>query len=91
MNNISNAKLNDPHGFMEELKIKYDAVLAIVGKVPNGTGPMIDLLAAEVAAVDWAGYCAILRTCSFKCISRMMLPRRIYAFCIHKETNQRIQ
>ena len=44
---FSNAKPNDPHGFKEELKIKYDAVLAVVGKFPNGTGPMMELLKAE--------------------------------------------
>ena len=37
MNNFSNAKLNDPHGFKEELKIKFDAVLAVAREVPNGT------------------------------------------------------
>ena len=59
MNNFSNAKPNDPHGFKEELKIKYNAVLAVVGKFQNRTGPMIELLATEVPAADWAGYCAI--------------------------------
>ena len=59
MNNFSNAKPNDPHGFKEELKIKYDAVLAVVGKFLNGTGPMLELFAAEVPALDWATYCAM--------------------------------
>ena len=59
LNNFSNAKLNDPHGFKEELKIKYNAVLAVIGKFPNGTGPMLELLATEVPAVDWAGYCGM--------------------------------
>ena len=35
LKNFSNAKPNDPHGFKEELKIKYDAVLAVVGEFPN--------------------------------------------------------
>ena len=47
MNKFNNAKPNDPHGFKEELKIKYDALLAFVGKFPNGTGPMLELLKAE--------------------------------------------
>ena len=59
LNNFSNAKPNGPHRFKEELKIKYDAVLAVVGKFLNSTGPMLELLAAEVLAVDWAGYCAM--------------------------------
>ena len=32
LNNFTNANPNDPHGFKEELKIKYEAVLAIVKK-----------------------------------------------------------
>ena len=35
LNKFSNAKLNDLYGFKKELKIKYDAVLAMVGKFPN--------------------------------------------------------
>ena len=50
LNNFSNAKPNDPHGFKEELKIKYNAVLAVVRKFLNSTGPMLELLAAEVPA-----------------------------------------
>ena len=59
MNNFTNNKPNDPHGFKEELKIKYDAVLAVVGKFPNGTGPMLELLKAETVPLDWAAYCAM--------------------------------
>ena len=51
LNNFSNAKPNNPHRFKEELEIKYDAVLAVVGKFPNGTGPMLELLTAEVPAL----------------------------------------
>ena len=47
LTNFSNTKPNDPHGSMEELKIKYDAVLAVVRKFPNGTGPMLELLKAK--------------------------------------------
>ena len=47
LNNFINANPSDPHGFKEELKIKFEAVLAVVGKFPNGTGPMMELLAAE--------------------------------------------
>ena len=59
LNNFSNAKRNDPHGFKEELRIKYNAVLVVDGKFRNGTGPMLELLAAKVHAVDWAGYCVM--------------------------------
>ena len=51
LNNFSNAKSNDPHRFKEELKIKYDAILAVVGKLPNGTGPMLELLKAERSSI----------------------------------------
>ena len=59
LNNFSNAKPNDPHGFKEELKIKYDAVLAVIGKFPNGTGPILELLKAESAPLDWTHYCVM--------------------------------
>ena len=52
LNNFSNAKPYDPHGFKEELKIKYDAVLAVIGKFPNGTGPMLELLKTEAPPLD---------------------------------------
>ena len=42
LNNFSDAKPNDPHGFKEEIKIKFDAVKAVVEKFPNGTGAMIE-------------------------------------------------
>ena len=55
-NNFSKAKPNDPHGFKEELKIKYNAVLAVVGKFPNRTDPMIELLKTETPILDWNNY-----------------------------------
>ena len=57
LNNFTNANPSDPHGFKEELKIKYEAVLAVVGKFPNGTGPMLELLKAETPPRDWTYYC----------------------------------
>ena len=56
LKNFSNAKLNDPHGFKEELKIKYDTVLDVVGKFPNRICSMMELLKAEKPALDWAAY-----------------------------------
>mmetsp|Transcript_68202 Transcript_68202/g.76353 ORF Transcript_68202/g.76353 Transcript_68202/m.76353 type:complete len:88 (-) Transcript_68202:3-266(-) len=35
LNNYSNNKPHDSHGFKEEVKIKYDAVKAITGEFPN--------------------------------------------------------
>ena len=59
LNNFSNAKLNDLHGFKEKLKIKFDAVLAVVRKFLNNTGPMLELLKAEIPPLDWAAHCAM--------------------------------
>ena len=59
LNNFSNTKPIDPYGFREDLKIKYNAVLAVVGKFPNGTGPMMELLKAETPLRSWAGYSAV--------------------------------
>ena len=44
MNNNSNNKPHDPHGFKEEVKIKYNAVKEVVGIFPNETGVMIKFL-----------------------------------------------
>ena len=49
LTNFTKTNPNDPHGFKEELKIKYKAVLAVVRKFPNGTGPMLELLKAETS------------------------------------------
>ena len=59
LNNLSNAMPNDPHGFKRDLKIKYGAVLAVVRKFSNGTGPMLELLAAQIPPLNWAHYCAM--------------------------------
>ena len=47
MNNYSNNKPHDPHGFKEEVKIKYDVVKAVAGKSSNETAVMMALLKAE--------------------------------------------
>ena len=59
-NNISNTEPNDPRGFKEVLKIKYDSILAMVRMFPNGTGLMLHLLQAETIPLNWADYCAML-------------------------------
>ena len=59
MNNFSNNKLYKPHGYKEEVKIKYDSVRAIAGKLPNETAAMMALMAVETIPLDWAVYCAL--------------------------------
>ena len=44
MNNYSNNKPHDPHGSKEKIKIKIDAVKALVEQIPNRIGAMIKLL-----------------------------------------------
>ena len=44
LKNYSNDTPYDPHGFKEEVKIKYDVVKAVAGKFANGTSMMIELL-----------------------------------------------
>ena len=44
MNNFSNNKPHDPHGFKVEIKIKSDAIKAVVENFPNKTGAMMELL-----------------------------------------------
>ena len=59
MNNYSNNKPHDPHGFKEEVNIKHDTVKAVIRKFPNGKGVMIKLLEATVPSLDWVEYCAM--------------------------------
>ena len=60
MNNYANNEPHSPHGFKEQVKIKYEATKAVAEKFPNGTAPLIELLSrAQSAALDWAGYCTL--------------------------------
>ena len=59
MNNYSNNKPHYPHGFKEEVKIKYHAVKVVARKFPSGTAVMMPLLGVVVLAIGWAGYCAL--------------------------------
>ena len=52
LNNFSNNKPHDTHGYKEEVKIKYDYVKAIAGNFPNETAAMMALLGAAVQALD---------------------------------------
>ena len=60
LHNFSNLKPSNPHGFKEELKIKYNATLAIVGEFLNRTGVMEQLLKAETPSLTWADYCIMM-------------------------------
>ena len=60
MNNYSNNKLHDPHGFKEKVKIKYNTVKAIAGRFPNGTATMMTLLENNVPALTWIDYCVMV-------------------------------
>ena len=60
MKNYTNNEPYNPHGFKEQIKIKYEATKAIAGKFPNGTITLMELLSrAQPAPLDWAGYCAL--------------------------------
>ena len=59
LNNYSNNKPHDPHGFKEEVNIKYDTVKAITGRFPSRTATMMVLLVAAAPAIDWVGYCTL--------------------------------
>ena len=60
LNAYTNNKHQDPHGFKEQVKIKYEATEAIAGKFSNGTAALMELLSnAHSAPFDWAGYCTL--------------------------------
>ena len=58
LHNYTNSKPNNPHRFKEELKIKYESTLAIVGKFPNRTGVMEQLLKVD-GNKTWIDYWAM--------------------------------
>ena len=60
MNNYTNNEPYDPHGFKEQVRIKYETTKRIAGKFPNGTAALMELLSnAHLAALDWTKYCAL--------------------------------
>ena len=59
LNTYTNNDVNDPHGFKEQVKIRYKATKAIVGRFPNGTATLTHLLSKAEPALDWDGYCAL--------------------------------
>ena len=65
LHNYTNLKPDNPHGFKEELKVKYNATLAIVGKFPNGTALMEKLL-KEDGGKPRNNYCKMSATVQLK-------------------------
>ena len=59
LHNFSNSKPSNPHTFKEELKIKYNVMLAIVRKFPNRTGVMEQFIKVEISSLTWANYCTM--------------------------------
>ena len=59
LNNFSNSKKHDTHGFKEEVKIKYNSVKAIAGRFSNETAAMMILLAANAPPLDWDACCVL--------------------------------
>ena len=59
LNTYTNNDPQDPHGFKEQVKIKYEATKAMVGKFPNGIATLMDILSKAEVPLDWAGYCAL--------------------------------
>ena len=53
MNNYTNNKPHNPHGFKEQVKIKFKAIKAIAGKFLNVTAVLMELLSrTQPAALD---------------------------------------
>ena len=57
--NYGNNKPYDPHGFIEEVKIKNNAVKIVAGRFSNETAAMMALLKAEVPALTWIDHCVM--------------------------------
>ena len=59
LNTYTNNKPQDLHDYKEQVKIKYEATKAIVGKFSNETAALMELLNKAPVPLDWAGYCAL--------------------------------
>ena len=59
LNTYINNEVHDPNGLKEQVKIKYEATKAIVGRFPNGTATLMHLFSNSQPAIDWGGYCAL--------------------------------
>ena len=86
MNTYTNNEVNDPHGFKEQVKIKYKATKAIVGRFPNGTATLRHLLSnAEPNALDWDGYCALLAEIQLVCETRADALNQVMIFIMNSK------
>ena len=54
--NYTNMKPDDPHRFKEELKVKYNTTMAIIGKFPNGTALLEHWLKEDTPNQTWVTY-----------------------------------
>ena len=59
LNTFTNNDPQDPHGFKEQVKIKFEATKAIVGKFPNRTAALAHLLSKAEPPLNWDGCCAL--------------------------------
>ena len=59
LNTFTNNDPQDPHGFKEQVKIKFEATKAIVGRFPNGTAALTHLLSKAEPPLIWDQYCAM--------------------------------
>ena len=59
LHNFTIPRANDPHGFKEEVKLKFNAIMAIVGKFPNKTAFLEQLLAVDTLSKTYNDYCAL--------------------------------
>ena len=59
LNTYTNNNPNDPPGFKEQVKIKFEATKAIVEKFPNGTADLMHLLSNTETPLDWDAYCTL--------------------------------
>ena len=60
LNTYTNNDSNDPHGFKEQVKIKFEATKVIVGRFPNGTPALTHLLSKAETPLDLDTYCVLL-------------------------------
>ena len=52
LNTYTNNNPNDPHGFKEQVKIKFESTKAIVRRFPNGTAALTHLLSKAETPLD---------------------------------------
>ena len=59
LHNFINPRVDDPHRFKEEVKVKYNATVAIVEKFPNRTAFLEQLLATDTPSETLDDYCVL--------------------------------